>query len=264
MREADRAIERVIQTIWERYGEQLTIDDMARAAAYAKSYLTRVFQQTTGLTPGRFLSAVRLQMAKQLLTSTSLKVTDISNMVGYAGFGSFSSRFGYSVGIPPSKYRVLGGCLPWELVEARRNAVGPCGTIRGHTCLPDNKRAQPIFVGLFPARIPQGRPVRCMVQHGPGQYLLEHVPEGTWYLMACAEHAAEFVADRAPFANGPVPFRPDQALAVGIVGPIVVRPASVWPADVRLRPMRVLDPPVLPALPNLHLEAPATRVGCAA
>src|SRR4051812_39576889 len=101
------AVKRAISTMRENLGEQLTVDDMARAAMFSKFHFTRIFQRATGVSPGRFLSALRLQQAKHLLKSTSLNVADISLLVGYNSVGTFSSRFSRSVGMPPTTYRRL-------------------------------------------------------------------------------------------------------------------------------------------------------------
>src|SRR2546421_10686882 len=104
-----RAVERAIETMQQNLGERLTIDDMARSAMFSKFHFSRVFQRVTGVSPGRFLSAMRLEEAKRLLVSTSFTVSDISHRVGYNSVGTFSARFRTSVGVSPSMYRQLGG-----------------------------------------------------------------------------------------------------------------------------------------------------------
>lgn len=283
MQEVERAVERVIQSIHENYGEQLTIDDMARTAMYSKFHFTRIFQRVTGLTPGRFLSAVRLQKAKQLLTATSLKVTDISHMVGYTSVGTFSSRFCYSVGVPPSSYRQLGGYRPWEPVDGHRGAgsqrggTGRRSVIRGHVAGSAPDREGPVFIGLFPERIPQSQPVSCAIVSRSGPYALEDVPPGTWYVMACSPvpdlesdpaegsaHGPTTLAGRQVPPIGGLSLGRDQMLYVGVNGPVVTRPGMVRLADVRLRRMGLLDPPVLLALPDMRPETLAARAGSAA
>lgn len=105
----EEAVERAISTMNQNLGERLTVDDLARAARFSKFHFTRIFRRVTGLSPGRFLSELRLQHAKQLLASTSLNVADISIRVGYTSVGTFSSRFTRSVGVPPTTYRRLAG-----------------------------------------------------------------------------------------------------------------------------------------------------------
>jgi AraC family transcriptional regulator len=81
--QTEQNIQRVIDSIYENISERITIDDMARTAMFSKFHFTRLFQRMTGVSPGRFLSAVRLQEAKKLLLYTGLSVTEISHRVGY-------------------------------------------------------------------------------------------------------------------------------------------------------------------------------------
>jgi AraC family transcriptional regulator len=241
----EKAVNRVIESMHENLGEQITIDDMARTAMFSKFHFSRVFQRATGVSPGRFLSAIRLQEAKHLLVSTSLSVTEISHRVGYASVGTFSSRFRSSVGVSPTTYRRLGGFTSRICPDERlRVAPRQRATIRGRVWPPSIGRPGLIFVGLFPDRLPQGQPIRCTVLDQPGSYSLEDVPQGTWHLLMYS--AADTDVDKlipAPRDGGRV-----QAF-VGSHGPITIRPDTILrPADVRLRPMNVFDPPVLLAL----------------
>jgi len=235
----EHAIKRAIATMHENLGEPLTIDDMARAAMYSKFHFSRAFQRVTGVSPGRFLSAIRLQEAKRLLVSTSLTVTEISHRVGYASVGTFGSRFMASVGVSPTAYRELGGFTRVIRMDTGRHTGDlPFSTVQGDIWSPHMDQLGLIFVGLFPNRIPQGRPISCTVLHQPGQFVLDKVPPGTWYLLA---HSVP--ATRREVLTS------DSELAVGINGPIEVEPDTLLQSvDVKLRPIRALDPPVLMAL----------------
>ena len=245
----EQAVGRVIESMRDNLGEQLTIDDMAKTALFSKFHFTRIFQRATGVSPGRFLSAMRLQEAKRLLTSTSLTVTEISHRVGYTSVGTFSSRFRNSVGVSPTTYRQLGGFNAPDSVDARRNvAKQRAAMVRGEVSSPLTDRLGLIFVGLFADRIPQGQPVRCTVLHRPGAYLLEDVPRGTWYLLAHSVAAGlEEVVHGA---------RADDQLCVGSSGPIKIQPDTVcMHTDVQLNPMRAPGPPVLRALLDVRSVA---------
>ncbi|WP_214410491.1 helix-turn-helix domain-containing protein [Sphaerisporangium fuscum] len=240
----EQAVLRVVRSMHENLGEQLTINDMARTAMFSKFHFSRVFQRVTGLSPGRFLSAVRLQEAKRLLASTSLTVTDISHRVGYSSVGTFSSRFTSSVGVSPTKYRQMRGITPQMTIEwVELAGDGPATTITGAISSP--LKDQPIFAGLFPDRILEGRPVRYTILRKPGPYVLEDVPQGEWHLMAQSiAPGREDAVDHPPGG--------DEALCIGRHGPITVRGgAETKVADLHLRPMRPLDPPVLLALRDL-------------
>jgi len=243
----EQAVERAITAMHDNLGEQVTVDDMARAAMFSKFHFTRVFERTTGVSPGRFLSAVRLQRAKQLLVSTDMTVADISFEVGYNSVGTFSSRFTRSVGLSPTAYRRLSGFATrisehedGDGVEADSRPA--CATVEGTISAPHGGRRGLVFVGLFPHRVPEGRPIRCTVLHRPGRYCFENVPEGTWYLLAQSVAADTESLTRETFAG-------NEALSVGAQGPIVIdADSTIEIADLALQPLRIVDPPVLLAL----------------
>jgi AraC family transcriptional regulator len=247
------AVGRVIDVMQDKMGEQITLDDMARAAMFSKFHFSRIFQRATGISPGRFLSAMRLREAKRLLLSTSLSVTDISHRVGYQSVGNFSSRFRSSVGISPTSYRRLGGITPQACGIDQRQSMtrSQPTTVHGQIFAPHSSaRLGLIFVGLFPDRLPQGWPVRCTVLHEPGPYELNEVPLGTWYLSIYS-----VAANYDPMI--PSPRNPGTQLYVGSHGPITIRPATQTRlVDLGLRPMSRLDPPVL-------LNSSLERVGYA-
>jgi AraC-like DNA-binding protein len=230
------AVERAIATMRENLDKEVTIDDLARAAMFSKFHFSRVFRRVTGVSPGRFLTALRIHQAKRLLSTTSLKVTDVCNRVGYNSVGTFSSKFSRSVGLAPAEYRRLKGCLSYldcpEVEEAR-----PATTVHGEVRLDCPQLSPRVFVGLFPDRIAEGRPPRCTVLTGPGRYRLDRLPRGTWYVLG--HSLTDDPADCAPW--------------IARQGPIVVgADTTSRVADLRLRPMRAVDPPVLVARPDLH------------
>jgi AraC-like DNA-binding protein len=249
----ERAVERVINYMYANLGEQITIDDMARRAMFSKFYFTRFFQRVTGLSPGRFLSAIRLQHAKELLLSTGLTVTEVSYRVGYNSIGTFSSRFRESVGLSPTTYRQQRGLIegpPGDLGSGQQDSRA--ATIRGQAWPPRDVSAGPMFVGLFPSRLPHGRPIRCVLLPEPGMFLLDNVPPGSWYLIADA--LAERHAD---------PVMPESHVAVH--GPItVLLDTDIRVPDLWLRPSSVFDPPVLLAWFDIRSVAPRTTVSQAA
>ncbi|MGN9837132.1 helix-turn-helix domain-containing protein [Nonomuraea sp. H19] len=244
----ERAVMRVIESMQENLGEQLTIDDMARTAMFSKFHFSRVFQRVTGLSPGRFLSAVRLREAKRLLATTSLSITNISHQVGYSSVGTFSSRFTHSVGLPPSKYRQHMSITTQTLLAGRDGPPATTTmTLSGTVTSP--LADQPVFTGLFPDQILEGRPASFTVISRPGPYMLENVPEGRWHLIAQSVAAGHEDAIHHPPLG-------DDALCIARSGPIVVgSDGGQQRADIRLKPMSSLDPPVLLALRDLLSSA---------
>jgi AraC family transcriptional regulator len=242
----EQAVGRVIGFMHQNLGEQFTIDDMARTAMYSKFHFSRAFQRVTGVSPGRFLSAIRLQEAKRLLMCTSLSVTDISHRVGYTSVGTFSSRFRSSVGLSPSTYRQVGGFTA-EAPRGLRGSDTRTATVRGELRALPGMPPGVIFVGLFPDRIPQGAPVRCVKLDRPGPYVLTHVPPGSWHLLA---HSV--AVGNEPACGGSA-FADDRAPYVASHGPITVRAGvPAGQLTLTLRPIGALDPPVLLAMQDVR------------
>jgi AraC-like DNA-binding protein len=238
----EKAAERAIAAMREDLGAPLTVDDLARAAMFSKFHFTRIFQRVTGVSPGRFLSALRLQQAKVLLVTTPLNVADISVRVGYNSVGTFSSRFTRSVGMSPTAYRRLGGVADRVAVGPHDDGPGPAGAVvTGVVSADPAPCPSRIYLGLFPGRIPEGRPVAWTAQPGPGPFVLDKVPAGEWHLLALG-----IVTDAPAYVhNG------ECELLVASLGPITVgERAVIETVDAQLRPARFLDPPVLLALPT--------------
>ncbi|MDX6741615.1 AraC family transcriptional regulator [Actinocorallia sp. A-T 12471] len=233
--EIEMAVLRAIEAMQERLGDELKIDDMARAALFSKFHFSRVFQRVTGLSPGRFLSAMRLEEAKRLLSETPYPVTEISVRVGYSSVGTFSSRFKSSVGVSPTDYRRRLRFAPVPAKQPALVGAGARASVSG--TVESEPTDRPVFAGLFPGPIQQGGPVRCAVLDRPGPFVLRDVPLGSWYLMAQAETATG-------------------VQHIGSTGPLTVRPGTTTlRADVRLRPRHRFDPPVLLALQDLRALA---------
>lgn len=241
------AVERAIATMWDRYEEPLSLDEIANTAILSKFYFSRVFRSLTGTSPGRFLSAVRLQQAKALLVETDLSVTEISYRVGYNSLGTFTSRFTRSVGHSPARYRTLaraglpapGAQLPPD-TQMRSDGGRRTHTVRGTLSAPDPGRPVRIYVGAFAEPLVQGRPTACAILDGPGSFSLQ-VPEGTWYIRAAVLARDEPTGPDAE--RGP--------LLVASTEELTVPKDSGRPVALVARALSPLDLPILLALPEL-------------
>jgi AraC family transcriptional regulator len=243
------AVERTIQTMHSHLHELLTLEDLAAAAYLSPSYFNRVFRRLIGIPPVEFLAALRFQMARRLLLTTSLSVTDICFEVGYSSTGSFSSRFTQMVGLSPRLLRQKAHAfepLPVErsdLSHTTLSGPGMKNTVLGRIIAPASFGGT-IFVGLFSSSIPQGRPVRCTKLGSPGLYLLRGVADGVYHLRAAAFPTA---------ADLQSSLLPGEKLLLGNnADPIVIRNGLVTgDPDLVLHPPRLTDPPLVMGLPLL-------------
>jgi AraC-like DNA-binding protein len=246
-----RAVERVIRDARERLCEPISLRDMSRVAYISPFHFNRVFHEITGLPPAKFISAMRLDAAKRLLLNTRRSITDICYEVGYNSLGTFTRRFTQRVGLAPREFRYLAERITPAGVESLcgqfaelAGRVSPRASVEGFV---ESLRpgGGPIFVGLFPAHIPQSRPVGGALLTSPGVFRIGPVPDGTYHVLA---------ASLPPLGDTLGYLLPDTSnLSVGAGnGPVIVRQGSAnAPAYISLRQMVRPDPPLLVSLPFL-------------
>ena len=240
----NRAVENAITHMWEKYTEPLTLTEIAASALLSRFHFSRVFRDATGVSPGRFLYALRIYQAKRLLTSTSLSVTEISFAIGYNSLGSFTNRFTDSVGISPSRFRRIWSDGLRE-IPAPPPSSSSYGTVTGRIRIPANYAAARVYVGVFETPIVQRRPPSWTSveaePHQPASYRLANVPAGDWFIRAVA------VADSAD----PEPWT-RRSVLVGGLGPLAVTADAVTSGDLTIRVRKPTDLPILYAVPDLE------------
>lgn len=250
-------IEEAVQCIWDHYSESLSLTEMAESARLSRFYFTRLFRTVTGITPGRFLAAVRIHHAKRLLLSTHLSVADVSCMVGYSSLGSFTSCFTANVGISPGRFRRLSGGGAPSLSDSGGAPRTKLGAIAGTVSLPDGHGNARVFVGAFKTPIVQHPAAASRIVDVPATrptcYYLPDVPNGTWFVHAVAMARETIAGPEAGFTP-----------LVGGLGPTTVDARSVTSVPIRLRHRLPTDPPVLLALPDLTPPVVYDDVGCPA
>lgn len=93
------------QLILANLGESLAIADLAQACALSRSHFSRAFKCTTGLSPQEWIRQQRIQRAKELITGTSLSLTQISLECGFCDQAHFCHMFTRSEGVNPMTWR---------------------------------------------------------------------------------------------------------------------------------------------------------------
>ncbi len=99
------AIYQVEQYIRTHYGEDLTLNTLADFAYLNPNYLSNIFAQVTGCTLNKYIKQVRMEKAQELLLNTNMKVTDISQSVGYSNASYFCKNFQKLFGTTPERFR---------------------------------------------------------------------------------------------------------------------------------------------------------------
>lgn len=241
-----RAVSRVIDHLTANLGDEHTLDDMADVAMLSAFHFNRIFREVTGVSPVRYLYALRIAEAKRLLLTTRLKVIDICYGVGYNSLGSFNNRFVSLVGYSPRRIRSLAASIDAaelrRLIEARPQPSAlvvrdPC-SIWGEIHVPPDF-AGVAMVGLFPGPPSNAYPVASVLPEG-GAYVLPPVPEASNFFamavgLAWHEHMVDFL------------LQPDSLQAS--MPPIHLPAGGLsTPIDFHLEARQPVDPPIPPSL----------------
>lgn len=97
--------------ISEHLTEELTVSELAASLYITPNYFSRLFKRITKEGCNEYIVRKRIEKAKSLLESTSLKTGKIATMVGYRDTNYFSLAFKKHTGKSPTKYRedIQGG-----------------------------------------------------------------------------------------------------------------------------------------------------------
>lgn len=95
----------LIRYMERNYTEKLTLDQLAEKAHINKYHLSREFKKYTGFSPNDYLISLRINSAKDLLSSTTLPACKIAYQVGIFDINNFNSLFKKRVGMTPIQYR---------------------------------------------------------------------------------------------------------------------------------------------------------------
>ena len=88
-----------------RLDQPIRLADMATQVRLSSFYFARRFKQSTGQTPGQFITHLRMQHAKALLLTTDNSIIAVGMDVGYDNPSHFSSAFRRATGFSPSQFR---------------------------------------------------------------------------------------------------------------------------------------------------------------
>ena len=97
----------VFEVIEARFGQPLSLRDVARAVGLSPGHLTTLVGRRTGRTVQQWIAERRMREARHLLDTTDLAVTVIASRVGYRDAGYFTRHFRRDHGVTPTAWRQL-------------------------------------------------------------------------------------------------------------------------------------------------------------
>lgn len=89
----------------ENFSESLTLDKIAWEVRLSREHLARIFRQSTGCTVFEYLTNLRIEAAKTLLSDPKRMIHEIAGKCGFSSPTLFGRTFKRLVGATPLEYR---------------------------------------------------------------------------------------------------------------------------------------------------------------
>ena len=105
-----RRLQRVLDFIEAKMGDDIALDDLAREACLSPFHFSRLFHDTTGLPPHRYVIERRIRAAQQMLLSGRSTIAEIALDTGFGSQANFARTFRKVTGVTPRQYRGLPAC----------------------------------------------------------------------------------------------------------------------------------------------------------
>jgi AraC family transcriptional regulator len=97
-------VRRVQEYLRSHLADSVTLSDLAREAGLSEYHFARMFGQSLGCPPHRYLLGLRLQRAKQLLAGSD-PLASIAAQCGFSSQAHFGNRFREAFGLSPGQWR---------------------------------------------------------------------------------------------------------------------------------------------------------------
>jgi len=91
--------------IRESLESELTIQQVAEELGVSYSNFRKLFKEFTGISPSLYQQDLKLQRAKELLSTTDMSIKEIAYQLNFESPDYFSSKFRAKVGRKPSEFR---------------------------------------------------------------------------------------------------------------------------------------------------------------
>ena len=98
-------INNVLKYVNENYTSPLTLESVASKFYISPCYLSTLFRQETQINFKAYIKTLKMDKAKELLSSTNMSIQAISEYLGYRTASYFSEIFHSEMGVLPSEYR---------------------------------------------------------------------------------------------------------------------------------------------------------------
>jgi AraC family transcriptional regulator len=94
---------RAVEYIQDQLDTDLTVSGIAQAVAISPDHFTRLFEESTGQSPYRYVVEARVRKAKELLTTGKFTISEAAYHVGFVDQSHLTRHFKRIFGSPPKR-----------------------------------------------------------------------------------------------------------------------------------------------------------------
>ncbi len=91
----------------EHYTEDISLDDLSQLVFLSSKYISDMFRSEVGVTITDYITAKRIERAKQMLLNSGTKIYEIADQLGFHDVKYFNKVFKKQIGISPLQFRKL-------------------------------------------------------------------------------------------------------------------------------------------------------------
>lgn len=114
--------------IEQKLYSRLTVQEIADFFNVSTRRIHQIFRENSGLSPKQYVSNLKIEKAKQLLTRTSIPIAGIADVLGYDSPYHFSAVFRKKEGLAPSEFRKLSGGSGESKIQPPQNTEQSSGS----------------------------------------------------------------------------------------------------------------------------------------
>lgn len=97
--------QKILTELKEHYTENISLSSLAEKYSVSQSGLSMMIKSKLGISFSEYITAKRMNKAKELLEDETKSITEVAEAVGYHDYYYFTKVFKKTQGISPSKYR---------------------------------------------------------------------------------------------------------------------------------------------------------------
>ena len=98
-------VAQAITAMREHYAGLYGVEELSESLGVSKSHLVRAFKSQVGITPGQYLTNVRIDAAKQLLCHREYSLDVVASLCGFSGANYLCRVFKQRTGMTPAAFR---------------------------------------------------------------------------------------------------------------------------------------------------------------